>query len=164
MSRGRPTTREGTSGVHGDRPPASTATEVEDDVQIHDPITETYSPAARHRLIAYDATVLARDFTKVPTGTKRRRKGEQPGFLVVQSKVAHAFYLVLVDNPDENKPLTKNLKKTIDDIPLPTRRVRYPIKIERVEAPDPGVHARANLCDRKMGRGLRLQDADPARG
>ncbi len=116
----------------------STATEVEDDVQIYDPIADSFKAAARHRLIAYDATVLARDFSKVPSKVKPKPKSVQPGFLIVQAKAANTFYLVKVDNPDEDKSLMANLKKTIAEVPGPGRKVQHPIKIQRLTAPPVG--------------------------
>ena len=124
---------------------AGTATEIEDDVQIYDTIAEQYKPAARHRLIEYDATVLARDFTKVPTLAKRKRKSVQPGFLVVQSKSEHTFYFVQVDNPDEDRLLSANLKKTIAEIPGPPRKARLPIKIRRVQSCRAGARPRRSM-------------------
>ncbi len=116
----------------------STANEIEDDVEIYDPIVKDFFLPERYRLIEYPVTVLSRDFTKVPTRAKRKRKSEQPGFLVLQSKAEHTFYFVKADDSDEDKPLMENLKKKITDIPGPTRQAKYTIKIERVEAPDAG--------------------------
>jgi hypothetical protein len=105
---------------------------VEDqDVKIYDPIANDYKPAARHDLIAYNATVSVHDFRKVPTSAKPKRKSVQRGFLVVQSKDGNTFYFALVDNPSYGQPLEENLKKTDAEMPGPTRRLHYPIKIQR---------------------------------
>ena len=108
----------------------STATEIEDDVQIYDTIVNSTS-RRRHRLLSTTPRCSRADFTKVPTRAKRKRKSVQPGFLVVQSKSEHTFYFVQVDNPDEDRLLSENLKKTIAEIPGPPRKARLPIKIRR---------------------------------
>jgi hypothetical protein len=115
----------------------STAVELEDDVIVVNHVTGSPLPAARHRLIEYDASILARDFTKVPTRSTPKPRTRSPGFLAVHSKSKHTFYFVKIDSPDEDKSLMTNLKKKIADLPTP-RTAKFPIKIQRLTAPAAG--------------------------
>jgi hypothetical protein len=95
------------------------------------------APAVAYRLMQYDKNVVAKDFTKVPTKTKKKPKVGAPAFVIVQSKTEHVFYLEQVANPDEEKPLSDNLKKKITDI-VPPGELKHPIKFKRITSPPGG--------------------------
>jgi hypothetical protein len=93
--------------------------------------------AVPYRLLEYDKDVAAKDFTKIPTKTKKKPKKGTSAFVVVQSKTEHVFFLEQIDRQDEKKPLITNLKKTIADI-VPPGSLKLPIKFRRDEPPPSG--------------------------
>jgi hypothetical protein len=92
------------------------------------------APAVPYRLLEYERNVAARDFTKVPTRTNKKPKISLPAFVVVQSRTENVFYLEQVADPDEDKPLSSNLKKRISEVD-PPGKLTYPIKFRRTSAP-----------------------------
>ena len=107
-----------------------TVVEEEHDVVIADAVATAY------RLLEYDKKVEAKDFSKVPTKTKRKPRRSAPAFVIVQSKTEDVFYLDQIAKPDEDKPLEKNLCKTIAEITA-TGKLNFPIKFRRI-TPSPG--------------------------
>lgn len=60
------------------------------------------------------------------------------------------FYLAKVDNPDEDKSLTANLRKRIADL-TPPRKIGHPIKFVRLSAPPGGATAAEIYAMAKWG-------------
>jgi hypothetical protein len=93
-------------------------------------------PATAYRLLEYDANVQAKDYTKIPT-KKKKPKQAAPAFVITQSKTEHVFYLDQVEKPDEDKPLDKNLKRTIASI-VTVGKLSHPLKLQRIAQPPAG--------------------------
>jgi len=108
-----------------------TVTEEEHNIVINN------AAATSYRLLQYDKNVEAKDYTKVPTRSKRKPKSAAPAFVVTQSKTENVFYLDQVSKPNEDAPLDKNLKKKITEITT-TGALSHPIKFQRITAPSSG--------------------------
>jgi hypothetical protein len=95
------------------------------------------NPPIAFRLLQYDKNVQAKDYTKVPSKKSKKPKRGTPAFVVIQSKTENEFYLDQIDDPDEDKPLDKNLKKTIASV-VSAGELKFPIKFKRLQVPPSG--------------------------
>jgi hypothetical protein len=96
-----------------------------------------YAAAAPYRMLQYDMTVRARDFSVPPTKTKRKPKAAQPGFLILQSTTDDVFYLDEIQAQDEDKKLNNQLKTTIAQV-WPAGKTSHAIKFFRLTAAPAG--------------------------
>ena len=97
-----------------------------------------------------DKNVRAKDFTKIPTKTKRTPKRVAAAFSIVQSKSENVFYLDQIEKPDETEPLDKNLQKTIAAI-VAAGKLFHPITFKRLTPPVPGASLESVYADYAWG-------------